>query len=177
LDVFKEAIYEQEGYFYNEKGFQFFLARKLQKNLPEADIIIEFNEMNFKTDEYIEYARKMRGINSFDIGIKLNNKYYPIEIKYSGYIGSKSREDFGSSMELILSDKNKNNMINDINKNKDAIGRSDNGYFVFLTTHQDWLKDKIDKEIDKQKYNYEFRYYSAESKTKIKYRYLIMEIK
>jgi hypothetical protein len=177
IESIKETIYEQEEYFCNEKEFQFFLARKLQKYLSEADIIIEFNEMNFKTDDYIEYFRKKNGFNSFDIGIKLNTKYYPIEIKYSGYKDNKSKEDFGSSIELILSDKNPDNLTADVKKIENIIGKSDNGYFIFLTTHQDWLKDKINKKISEQKYDYEFKYYYAESKTKIKYRYLIIEIK
>jgi hypothetical protein len=182
IECINETINEKVKYFYIEKEFQFFLARKLQEKLPEADITIEFNELNFKTDDYIKnLPDKDCSYCSFDISIRLNNKYYPIEIKYSGYEGDSPKESFGSSIESILSDKNKNNFIIDINKIESIIGKSDKGYCIFLTTGQKWIENKINKKISEQKPKYsindnEIRYYNAESKSGEKYRYLIIEI-
>lgn len=178
MECIADVISEQEEDFQIEREFQFFLARKLQKNMPEANIIIEFNELNFMTDDYIKLLPdKNASYCSFDIGIRLNDKYFPIEIKCSGYENDSSKESFGSPIEDHLNEKGENSLITDIDKIKRVIGKIDKGFCILLTTDQNWIKEEIEKKISKVKQKYEVKYNCTKAKNDQIYCYLIIEVK
>lgn len=178
-DVLSEAQNKGKSpVFTGEWDFHSQLVLSLKESLPDdAKITVEYAEVNFALNENYSLEKPNTKTNDnndwIDIVIEKDNKFYPIEIKYSEYVGkddirgsdlSKTIPEFINDMKKIFSYKAYNEIIAKDNKVIES------GYCILITNAIEYMSEskdghkKITKMLNELENHYKILKYNSDKK-------------
>lgn len=169
--VLKDAqLTKQSPVFKEEWDFHSKLAICLKEHFgTEAHIVVEYAEVNFDLDESYSGEKTNLTTNWIDIVIETENKFYPIEIKYSEYCGKNNIA--GSQLPGAI--RSFLNNIDDIKSYK-KYKLTETGYGIFVTNDIEYMNSGYGKDILRS--NAGENYIDLELKPVNDFGYLIFEI-
>lgn len=126
-----KKLFKERPIFHSEADFQFALAWKIKELNPESKIRLEMRSDNFDRKEYL------------DILVELDNKKYPIELKYKTkkldyeWNDKDDKEKFNLSNQGAQ-DNGRYDFIKDISRIERIVDSISIGYAIFLTNDKSY---------------------------------------